>query len=169
MKISNYLDMNWQIPVRGDWRLSTHSHNQDQEPRTPVSGHDSKAEFTEQPAGRSLIFIVDDEPRLTELYALILEAAGFPVKSFNDRSDALVALDAATNWPRLLILDYFGHPMSAERFIERFRQVHPSVRILMASGLNAFQWRSQGAGPDHFIQKPFTTKSFLAAVRFAIR
>jgi DNA-binding response OmpR family regulator len=155
--------------VRGEWRLSTPFHNQSQEPRTLFNQSETATELTGEPSAKTLIYVVDDEPRLTALYAIVLQAAGFRVKSFSDRTEALAALGAATTRPRLLILDYLGHPMSAERFIGRFRKIHPTVRILMASGLNACRWRSQCAGPDHFIQKPFTTKSFLAAVRFAIQ
>ena len=59
--------------------------------------------------------------------------------------------------------------MSAERFIERVRQMHPAIRILMASGMDEIQWLCRAARPDHFIQKPFITESFLAAVQFAMK
>src|SRR5947209_6983550 len=36
-----------------------------------------------------LIHVVDDVPHLTELYALILECAGFMVRTFHDRGEAL--------------------------------------------------------------------------------
>jgi len=167
--MKNYLDLEWQIPVRGDWRLSTPSHIKSQEPRTLLDLPGTKTELDAQVRAESLIYVVDDEPHLTELYESVLEAAGFPVKSFNDRTEALAALNTATRRPRLLILDYLGHPISAERFIERFRQIHPFVRILMASGMDASQLLSARAKPDHFIQKPFTADSFLAAVRVALK
>jgi len=86
-------------------------------------------------------------------------------KSFNDRVEALAALKVETYKPGLLIMDYLGHPMPTERFMERCRFLHPMLRILVASGFNEFDRRSIVIQPDGFIQKPFTAKAFLQEVR----
>jgi len=121
--------------------------------------------FADAPTEALPIYIVDDEPQLTELYSIVLESAGYVAKSFNDRVEALAALKVETYKPGLLIMDYLGHPMPTERFMERCRFLHPMLRILVASGFNEFDRRSIVIQPDGFIQKPFTAKAFLQEVR----
>src|ERR1700761_1468562 len=53
-----------------------------------------------------LIYAVDDMRCLTDLYTLVLEAAGYFVKAFNDRAEALAALKLDIEKPDLLITDY---------------------------------------------------------------
>src|SRR4051812_13231243 len=60
------------------------------------------------------IYLVDDEPGLTELYTHLLQATGCRVRSFHDRAEALAALSAENRKPDLLITDCLGHLMPAE-------------------------------------------------------
>jgi len=60
---------------------------------------------------RSLIYAVDGVFWLTQLYARVLEAAGYGVKVFGNRSEALAALKAVETKPDLLITDDLGHAM----------------------------------------------------------
>jgi DNA-binding NtrC family response regulator len=117
------------------------------------------------PADAAPIYIVDNEPQLTELYSIVLESAGYVAKAFNDRIEALSALKTETPKPGLLIMDYLGHPMPTERFMERCRFLYPKLRILVATGFNEFDRRPGCVQPDGVIQKPFTAKAFLQEVR----
>jgi CheY-like chemotaxis protein len=142
-----------------------------------AGGYDSKVTWTalatSRPHERSAnefantapIFVVDDEPGLTELYSIVLEARGYIAKPFNDRVEALLALKSQTPKPALLIMDYLGHPMSTERFMERCRIIHPGLRILLASGFHQLDRRLTSIKADAFIQKPFTAEAFLREVR----
>ena len=47
------------------------------------------AEGNEEP---SLIYVVDDEPGLTNLYTIILESRGYVVRAFSSRIEALAQL-----------------------------------------------------------------------------
>ena len=114
------------------------------------------------------IYVVDDEPELTELYTIILEAAGYLVKAFTDRVEALAALKGDRSKPDLLIVDYFGSSMLAERFMDGCLAVHPTLRILMASGSSPGDVHFFSARPDRFIQKPFTAEEFLREVKVAM-
>jgi DNA-binding NtrC family response regulator len=120
---------------------------------------------TDAPANAAPVYIVDNEPELTELYSIVLESAGYVAKAFNDRIEALSALKIETLKPGLLIMDYLGHPLPTERFMERCRFLHPKLRILVATGFNEFERRLVCVQPDGFIQKPFTAKAFLQEVR----
>ncbi len=111
------------------------------------------------------IYAVDDTPRLTELYASLLEGTGYRVKTFNDRADALAALRADDPKPDLLITDYLGLSMPADQFMHACRMLHPSLRILMVSGINQTEMRLFRAQPDRFIEKPFTPDELLQHVK----
>ena len=115
-----------------------------------------------------LIYAVDDAPELTELYTILLEETGYIVRAFNDREKALIALEAERTKPDLLITDWIGPSMSAERFVECCLVVCPSLRILMVSGYSQADVRFPQAGSDRFIQKPFTVKEFLQRVRYTL-
>jgi len=115
-----------------------------------------------------LIYVVDDAPCLTQLYAELLDGTGCLVKAFNDRTEALAALEAERKKPELLITDYRGHSMPAERFLHQCLAVHPALRILMASGWSETDDRLFQIRPHEFIQKPFTTDEFRQAIRAAL-
>ena len=114
------------------------------------------------------IYIVDDLPRLTELYTRLLEPIGFPTRTFNDRTEALNALKTDRKPPLLLITDYLGPSLPVDQFLQSCRLVHPSLRILMASGLAQSQMRFSEAKPDRFLQKPFTAAELQREVRAAL-
>jgi CheY-like chemotaxis protein len=112
-----------------------------------------------------LICVVDDDPEITALYTALLEGAGYGVKTFNDREEALAVLNGDPTKPDLLITDYVGLSMPVDGFMRRCLAVHPTLRILMASGFGASDAWFNNARPDRFIQKPFTADEFLQEVR----
>jgi len=112
--------------------------------------------------------VVDDVTDLTELYTALLAATGYIVRAFNDRAEALAALKADRMKPDLLITDYLGLSMRVDRFIRHCLVVHPTLRILMASGFSRTDMRFSQARPDRFIQKPFTPEELRQEVRAAL-
>jgi len=112
-----------------------------------------------------LIYAVDDVPDLTELYTILLEGAGCTVRAFNDRAEALTALKADPIKPDLLITDYAGVSIPVDRFVQCCLAVHTTLRILVVSGCSRTDVRFSQAGPDRFIQKPFTAEEFLQEIR----
>jgi CheY-like chemotaxis protein len=114
------------------------------------------------------IYAVDDVPRLTELYATLLEPAGYVIRTFNDRIKALEALTSETKKPSLLITDYIGLTMPVDDFMQGCRTLHPDLPILMASGFNQRDMRPLRVKPNRFIQKPFTPEELRCEVRAAL-
>ena len=114
------------------------------------------------------VYAVDDKPLLTEIYTGFLEAAGYLVKTFNDRIKALAALKSEKKRPDLLITDYLGLFMPVDHFMHACRLIHPNLRILMASGFDRRDMRLLRACPDGFIEKPFTPEELLQRVRAAL-
>jgi DNA-binding response OmpR family regulator len=111
------------------------------------------------------IYVVDDAPYLTTFYTALLEAAGYRVRAFNDRAEALAALAMERKKPDLLITDYFGLSLPVDLFMHRCRVVHPALRILMASGCSQAEVQLSLSRPDRYIQKPFTPEEFQEEVR----
>ena len=129
--------------------------------RTPSGAVPRTTEFP-------LIYVVDDVPELTELYTALLEAAGYIVRAFNDRAEALAALKADRTKPDLLITDCLGHSMPVDRFIRHCLLVHPVLRILLASGFSQKDAWFSNVRPDRFIQKPFTLDELQWEVKAAM-
>jgi CheY-like chemotaxis protein len=121
-----------------------------------------------QTAEPQSIYVVDDSPCLTKLYAKLLEAAGYILRTFNDRAEALAAIRADRKKPDLLITDYRGLSMSVDQFMCECLVVHPSLRILMASGFSQTDVRFSEARPDRFVQKPFAPEVLLQEIRAAL-
>ena len=115
-----------------------------------------------------LIYAVDDEPELTGLYATLLEASGYCVRTFNNRAEVVAALRMDRKKPELLITDCLGHSMPVERFICHCLDVHPTLRVLMVSGFSQTDTEITRARPDRFIQKPFTSEEFRREVSAAL-
>jgi CheY-like chemotaxis protein len=120
---------------------------------------------TAQPAEPRSIYAVDDHPRLNELYAGFLEAIGYVVRTFRLRADALTALKTDHQRPALLITDFRGFSMPVNQFIYACRSIHPSLRILMASGYGEHEIQFCRVRPDRFLQKPFTPEELQQTVR----
>ena len=124
----------------------------------------STSRTTETP----LIYVVDDMPNLTELYTILLEEIGCVVRAFNDRAEALAVLKTTTEKPDLLITDYLGHSIPVDEFIHDCLVVHPTLRILMASGFDQTVMRVPQIRADRFIPKPFDPEDLQQEVRAAL-
>ena len=111
------------------------------------------------------IYVVDDAPFLTELYTSLLGAAGYRVRAFHDRAQALAALKADWKRPDLLITDYRGLSMPVDQFLHQCLLFHPAMRILMVSGFRRTDLRFSRAKPDRFMEKPFTDEELQREVR----
>lgn len=115
------------------------------------------------------IYVVDDDEALIDLYTSFLTSSGYQVRSFSDRTRALAALIVDKNPPGLLIMDHRGHRMASDYFIRCCLVAHPTLRILMASGLNAGEFHFSSDKPDRFIQKPFTLQELLREVEATLK
>ncbi|MHB9106895.1 MAG: response regulator [Armatimonadota bacterium] len=79
-----------------------------------------------------MILLVEDEPDIRELFALVLESAGFTVLAVADLREALEIL--TTQPVALLITDYELPEMSGAALIARARELRPHLPTILASG-----------------------------------
>ena len=140
-------------------------------PFGPQAGNRKRA--TTWPGGsqtieRPLIYVVDDLPDMTELYASLLEEAAYRVKTFHDRAAALAALISEEEKPALLITDFRGLSISIITFIRESLAIHPPLRILMATGFHRTDsWLSMVK--DHrFLRKPFSLEELQQEVEASL-
>lgn len=128
----------------------------------PANGHpDPSAEDL-----RPVIFVVDDEPMLLELNAVIIEPLGYRVRTFRDPDTAVRAFQLADPRPVLIVTDYAMHTMNGMDLISACRRVQPQQKILLVSGtVDESIYRNAAEKPDHFLAKPYQSRQLAELVR----
>jgi CheY-like chemotaxis protein len=121
--------------------------------------------------GTELILVVEDEPLVRELAVKVLERNGYTVLAAENGQVALRVLAESERVLDLLITDAVMPLMGGREFIERFREIHPYIPIIIASGYSEEGWGAQPqmlAKGITFMQKPFTSRALLERVRQAL-
>jgi DNA-binding response OmpR family regulator len=117
---------------------------------------------------KTLILVVDDEPRYVRLVQVNLETAGYEVDSAQDGQQAVEKVAAAQ--PGLLLLDVMMPVMDGFTATERIREFSTvPIIILTAKGEERDRVRGLDAGADDYIIKPFSAQELLARVRAVLR
>jgi len=116
--------------------------------------------------GGGVIYVVDDEPMLLELAAVILEPLGYTIKTFRNPEAAVRAFTSAQPQPALIITDYAMHTMNGLELIEACRRIKPEQKALLLSGtVGPDIFYNAPAKPDRFLAKPYQAKQLIDAVR----
>jgi CheY-like chemotaxis protein len=113
------------------------------------------------------ILVVDDNPQVREVTALMLQSAGHTVLSAATAREGL-GLAAAYPGPIDLLLSDLGLPgMSGVDLGQALAQSRPEVRVLFFSGdiLAQLARKEVSALKDPFLAKPFRLSELLAKVR----
>lgn len=112
-----------------------------------------------------MIYIVDDEPMVLELAAVILEPLGYTIATFRAPENALQAFRAAECPPVLLVTDYAMHAMNGLELIVACREIRPEQKVLLISGTVGQEvFRDAPVKPNRFLAKPFQSKQLAEAV-----
>jgi two-component system, OmpR family, response regulator len=114
------------------------------------------------------VLLIEDEPRLAQLVARELEAAGYAVRHARDGATALrLFADAA---PDLVLLDWMLPGMDGLEVLRRLRQ-GSAVPVLMLTARAEEVDRVVGleVGADDYLTKPFGTRELVARVRALLR
>jgi CheY-like chemotaxis protein len=117
-------------------------------------------------SGGVLIYVVDDEPMLLELAAVILEPLGYTIQTFRAPETALRAFKAADPPPALIITDYAMHAMTGLDLAEACRQIQPRQKVLLVSGtVGPDILCGASVKPDRFLAKPYQAKQLIDMVK----
>ena len=84
--------------------------------------------------GTGTILVVEDEAAIRRLAKRVLEAAGYQVLTASDGVDALRVLAERGSPVDLLLTDVIMPNMSGPELAARLAELHPSTRVLYASG-----------------------------------
>lgn len=110
------------------------------------------------------VFVVDDEPMLLEMAALILEPLGYRVQTFRDPREALEEYSAVR--PNLVVTDYAMGSMTGMDLIRECKQLNPGQKILLLSGtVDESIYAGDSVKPDRFLAKPYQVSDFIALVK----
>jgi DNA-binding response OmpR family regulator len=113
------------------------------------------------------IFVVDDEPDVTDLLRTILEVDGFTVESATDGREALARVLADP--PHLLVLDLMMPDLDGFELLKLLR-LDPrgtAVPVLVVSARSGRQHliESLQRGANAYVCKPFSPRELMRQVR----
>jgi DNA-binding response OmpR family regulator len=116
---------------------------------------------------RKRVLIVDDEPEIGRILAMILHAAGFDAAAVNGGRAALARLAEAP--ADLIILDVVMPAPDGFETLRRLREAPATARLpvimLTANADDTAHARAIDLGADDFIAKPFEAADTVARVR----
>jgi DNA-binding NtrC family response regulator len=121
-------------------------------------------------AGReTLVYVVDDEPMLLELAAMILEPF-YRVTTFRDPGLALKSFTSSNPRPALVITDYAMNSSNGLMLLDACRKVEPRQKFLLVSGtVDESIYTNAKEQPNRFLAKPYQSAQLLETVRSLLK
>ena len=115
-----------------------------------------------------LVLVADDEPRITKLVSIALQAEGFRVVTADGGEDALRKAEEVR--PDVVLLDLVMPDLDGIEVMQQLRGRRPvPVILLTAKGATSDKAKGLDLGADDYIVKPFHPDELAARVRAVIR
>jgi len=113
------------------------------------------------------VLVADDEASILTITSQTLQAFGYRVLTATDGADALAVYVQHQREIAVVLTDMMMPVMDGAATIHALTRINPEVKIIAASGLNAYGSlvNAPGAGIKHFLTKPYTAETLLTAVR----
>ncbi|MDS0296242.1 winged helix-turn-helix transcriptional regulator [Halogeometricum luteum] len=108
--------------------------------------------------GAPVVLVVDDDARLTELYASMLE--GYEVRAANDGSEGLAMVDDTVD---VVLLDRKMPEVAGERVARRIAEEYPSVRVVLLAS-DRLDEAALTVPFDRYLRKPVTATGLTETV-----
>jgi len=113
---------------------------------------------------KAVVFVVDDEPMLLELAAVILKPLGCEIRTFRDPEEALKEFPALR--PAVVMTDYAMGRMSGMDLIRECRRLNPSQKLVLVSGtVDEHVFADAPVKPDRFLSKPYQIQELTDCIR----
>jgi len=114
--------------------------------------------------------VVDDEAHVRGVAALALEKTGFTVLTAADGQEAVAVFREHAETVRAVLLDLTMPHLDGAATMIQLRQIRPDVRVVLSSGYTAEEATRHFSDRDlvGFLQKPYTLRDLIAAVRGAL-
>jgi CheY-like chemotaxis protein len=116
---------------------------------------------------KGLVLLVEDDDDVREAVADVLVHAGYRVTQTGDGHEALERLRAATEPPRLAVVDMFMPAMSGVELVTHLRGAYPGLPVVMLSGAPRNETAIDGVAAT--VQKPVTRAALLSVIAEAIK
>ncbi|WP_163339792.1 PAS domain-containing sensor histidine kinase [Desulfopila sp. IMCC35008] len=129
----------------------------------------SLLERTQQGCGT--ILLVEDEEKILQMIAKMLQSLGFVVLTANSPSEAINIARDFSGRINLIMTDMIMPEMNGRDLAERILSFSPQLKFLFMSGYSSTHLSQQGKiEPNiHFMQKPFTRNELDSKVRRALK
>ena len=113
----------------------------------------------------ALVLVVDDEPDLRNLMALLLGEWGYQVHTAQDGRQALA--DVAKQMPQLILLDMKMPVMNGWEFAKTFHDTfgRRAAIIIVVTAADDAAARAREIGADGWLGKPFGLDEFQAVIQ----
>lgn len=126
-----------------------------------------ETEQQEGQAGEEAVLVIDDEAPLLDVAREALESQGYAVETAESSEEALRLLCEENFFADLIILDLGMPGMGGQEFLKALRDRQLGQQVIVSSGYSIedvdFDFESYGV--DAFLNKPYTLKELLSAVR----
>lgn len=116
---------------------------------------------------KSVIAVVDDEPRVLESLENLFESAGYIVRTF---ASGKLFLVAGLSGIDCLITDIGMPGMDGFQLFDVVKEAHPKLPVFLLTGRHEIgdQRRATAKGITGFFMKPFSGQDLLAAIDRAL-
>jgi PAS domain S-box-containing protein len=127
------------------------------------------AEGTSAWRGSGTVLVIDDEPEVREVIAVMLGRAGLAsVVAADGRAGLELLRDPACDVD-LVLLDLTMPGLAGEEMLAEIRRTHPDLPVLLMSGYSEDYGTSRCAGSiSGFLEKPFSREQLTEALRRAL-
>lgn len=113
---------------------------------------------------KAVVFVVDDEPMLLELAAVILKPLGCDIRTFRDPEVALREFPVLQ--PAVVVTDYAMGRMSGMDLIRECRRLNPGQKLVLVSGtVDENVFADAAVKPDRFLSKPYQIQELTDCIR----
>ena len=115
------------------------------------------------------IYVVDDDPKIGELFATVLGRDGYATQGFTQASEALEAIDAGTV-PDLVLTDLMMPDISGTQLMEELRQRDLTLPVIVMTAHSSVQSAVEAMrlGAFHYLQKPVNLEEMRALLAKAL-
>jgi DNA-binding NtrC family response regulator len=115
------------------------------------------------------IYIVDDDPKIGELFATVLQRDGFAAKSFVSPVEMLERVDAGEA-PDLMLTDLMMPEMNGIQLLEEVKQRGLAIPVIIMTAHSSVQTAVEAMrmGAFHYLQKPVNLEEMRALLAKAL-
>src|SRR5580765_4907240 len=120
-------------------------------------------------ARKPLIYIVDDEPLLSDLAQVSLGTEEYEIKQFQDPELALKHFLRANPKPDLLLTDYAMDKMNGLELIQQCKAAKPDLKAILISGTAGAEiLLNTPVRVERFLGKPYRPTALLELARAVV-